>query len=163
MEALGIDIRLLIAQIVNFLIFYLIFKKFIAKPLLTYLKKQQDEEVQRAKLTHDLETAHTAMEDEQKKFMKELKDKQKVLLAEAKQSAEVVKADIVTQAQKESSAIIEAGKESIAQEKTQLMKEVSASVKQMTQTAIEKGLADFLTPEMQKSVTQKIISSSQSS
>jgi len=41
MEALGIDIKLIIAQVVNFFLFLILFKKFMAKPFYNYLDKLQ--------------------------------------------------------------------------------------------------------------------------
>lgn len=159
MEALGIDPKLLIAQIVNFAIFYFIFKKFVAKPLLSYMVKQQDEEQKRQKLSVDLQSAHEAMESEKAKMMTELKAKQKELITEAKKAAEESKSEIVAQAQKQSADIIAAGKDMIESERATVQKELGAYVKQMAQAAVEKGLGDYLTPEAQKEITTRIISS----
>ena len=46
MENLGIDVKLLIAQVVNFALFLFIFHRFISKPFLRFLdsEKKKDEE-----------------------------------------------------------------------------------------------------------------------
>ncbi len=158
MEALGIDPKLLIAQIVNFGIFYFIFRKFIAAPLLSYLKKQQDEEVHRQKLSTDLESAHTSMESEKVKMLKEMKEKQKELMTEAKKAADESKADLIAQAQKQSEDIVSAGREMLEIEKKEVQKQLNEQVKQMAKLTIEKGLNEYLTPDAQKEITKQILS-----
>ncbi|MEI7653091.1 MAG: ATP synthase F0 subunit B [bacterium] len=159
MEALGIDPKLLIAQIINFAVFYVIFKKFVAKPLLSYMSKQQDDESKRQKLTVDLQSSHEAMESEKTKMMSELKAKQKELMSEAKNAAEESKSEIVAQAKMQSTEIVTAGKDMIDAERAAVQKELSVYIKQMAQAAVEKGLASYLTPEAQKEITKHIISS----
>ncbi|MEI6326510.1 MAG: ATP synthase F0 subunit B [Candidatus Roizmanbacteria bacterium] len=159
MEALGIDPKLLIAQILNFGIFYFIFRKFIAAPLLAYLKKQQDEEVQRQKLSTDLQTSHTAMESEKVKLLKEMKDKQKELMSEAKKAADESKADLIAQAHKQSDDIVAAGRDMIEVEKKEVQKQINEQVKGMARLVVEKGLSEYLSPTAQKEITKQILSS----
>ena len=46
MENLGINVKLIIAQIINFALFFLIYKKFIAKPFVNFIngEKKKEEE-----------------------------------------------------------------------------------------------------------------------
>ncbi len=159
MEALGIDPKLLIAQILNFGIFYFIFRKFIAGPLLAYLKKQQEEEAQRLKLSTDLQNSHTSMESEKVKMLKEMKEKQKELMTEAKKAADESKAELIAQAQKQSEDIVSAGREMLEIEKKEVQKQLNEQVKQMAKLTIEKGLNEYLTPDAQKEITKHILSS----
>jgi F0F1-type ATP synthase membrane subunit b/b' len=41
MENLGIDGKLLSAQLINFILFFIIYKKYIAKPFMAFLKKEK--------------------------------------------------------------------------------------------------------------------------
>ena len=138
MEALGIDGKLLIAQIVNFVIFYLIFKKFIAKPLAGYLKKQQDEEAKRHSLSQELETAKTKLDEEKKIMLQEVKSEQKKILADAKQYGEKVKADMLVQSQKQVTDMVESGKVAIEQERKAVQKELAQYVKETAEIAVQK-------------------------
>jgi len=54
MESLGVDVKLLIAQIVNFLLFFLIFKKFIAKPFSQFLVTEKQKEQERERILLEL-------------------------------------------------------------------------------------------------------------
>ena len=44
MENLGIDLKLMIAQSINFLLFFFIVKKFIAKPFTNFLEEEKNKE-----------------------------------------------------------------------------------------------------------------------
>jgi F-type H+-transporting ATPase subunit b len=137
---------------VNFAIFFVVFKRFIAKPLLSYLQKQQNEEMQRSKLTEELQSAHAAMETEKVKALQELKQKQSELISEAKKAAEETKSQLLSEAQKQSQLIVESGKQMIAAEKLAAEKELLKNVKAMAQVAVEKGLSSYLNLEGQKAI-----------
>lgn len=157
MEALGIDGKLLIAQIVNFGIFYLIFRKFIAKPLATYLKKQQDEEEKRHALTLELESSKTKLDEEKKHMLQEVKAEQKKVLAEAKKYGETIKAEMLAQSQKQSAELVEAGKQAIEQERKSAEKEIAVYVREAAQVAVQKGLASYLSDDTRKAITAQVI------
>ncbi len=44
MEKLGVDLKLLIAQAINFILFFFIVKKYIAKPFSQFLKSEKENE-----------------------------------------------------------------------------------------------------------------------
>ncbi len=50
MENLGVDIKLLIAQLVNFLLFLYIFKKFVSNSFETFLKEERKKEEIKSKI-----------------------------------------------------------------------------------------------------------------
>lgn len=157
MDALGIDPKLLIAQMVNFLIFYIIFRKFIAKPLIAYIKKQQEEEQKRHSLSQELDRAKSELDSEKKQMLVEVKEQQKKILEDAKVYAENIKKEMIVQAQKQASEIVDAGKIMLDQEKHQAQSELKKYVRETAQIAIEKGLSSYLTGDVQKNITKHII------
>ena len=159
MEALGIDPKLLIAQIVNFAIFFIIFKKFIAKPLTTYLKKQQDEEAKRLALSQELGIAKTKLDNDRAQMLVQTRKEQKEILDQAKLFSENIKKDMLAQAQKTSNEIIESGKMAIQQEKVVAQKELVKYVSEVAEIAIKKGLATYLDDATRKSITEHVIKS----
>lgn len=157
MEALGIDGKLLIAQIVNFAIFFLIFKKFVAKPLMAYIKKQQDEEHKRHSLSQELETAKTQLEEKQKEMISKAKGETKIMLDDAKEYAENIKRDMLDQAKKQASEIVDSGKVMLEQEKQTAQAELKKYISEKAKVAVEKGLSSYLTNDARKEVTKNII------
>lgn len=157
MEALGIDGKLIIAQLVNFAIFFLIFKKFIAKPLASYLKKQDDEEKKRHSLSCELEDAKVKLEEEKQKLLKETKDQQKKLIDEAKVYSEGLKIELMEQSKKDAAEIITAGRQALQEERAQVEKELAESMRKAAQIALMNGLSGFLTEKTRKELTEEII------
>src|SRR3989344_4531891 len=47
MEGLGIDLKLLIAQIINFGLFFYVFKRFLAKPFVSFIDEEKQKEAER--------------------------------------------------------------------------------------------------------------------
>lgn len=157
MEALGIDGRLLIAQIVNFLIFFLIFRKFIALPLAKYLKKQQDDEVKRSALTHELEQARSALDDDRKRMLSDIRSEQKKILTEAKKFADEAKQELLAQSRLQAQEIIQEGKAAVEQERKDAERELSKYVKDAASIAIQRGLASYLTEDTRRQITSQVI------
>jgi len=136
MEALGLDIKLLIAQIVNFVIFYFIFKKFIANPLLTYIKKQKEDEKKRHSLTGELENAKKSLDEEKTSMVKTMNAKQKELINESKKYAEELKADLLTKAKKQADDLVASGKELLEEERRKAKEELELYVKVAARTRL---------------------------
>src|SRR5438067_1705685 len=98
MEQLGIDFKLFIAQVTNFLIFFFIFKKFIVKPLNQTIEKEKKKEAEKEKILKDLETQHQRMVEEETKWRKELEKEKDKILAETKKVADQIKIETINQA-----------------------------------------------------------------
>lgn len=157
MEALGIDPKLLIAQIVNFVIFYLIFRKFIAGPLLRYLKKQQEEEAKRVSLTRELELAKSSLDEERKKMRADVQQEQKNALREAKRYADTIKQDMLAQSKQQADKIIEDGKVALEREREDARREIAQYVRDTAELAVRKGLASYLNDDARKAITDHVI------
>jgi len=159
MEALGLDIKLLIAQIVNFVIFYFIFKKFIANPLLTYIKKQKEDEKKRHSLTGELENAKKSLDEEKTSMVKTMNAKQKELINESKKYAEELKADLLTKAKKQADDLVASGKELLEEERRKAKEELELYVKVAAKNALMKSLAETLDDDTRKKITKEIVNS----
>ena len=157
MENLGIDTKLLIAQLINFLLFLYVFKRFISGPFLKFVhnEKKKDEEKQKAmseikKIEANLET----MEAEARKKAKVAAD---ALIDAAKQDAEKVKKELTEQAQKEAETIVEKAKKQLEEDRQGLYKEVRAKAAHLSTIMIDKALERYLTEDAQKKMTEHIL------
>src|SRR3989344_2693593 len=136
MENLGIDIKLMLAQLINFVLFFIIIKKFVAKPFQSFLQTERQKELE--------------------KKMKQEFDK---TLAEAKVEANKIKEEIVLTAKKEGETLKEAAKKEIEQEKEALYKQVKKKVSDLSLFLVAKSLREILDTEERKKVSAKILSS----
>ena len=112
---LGIDWRLLIAQVVNFAILVFILKKFLWKPLLTAIAERQAkaasiEEMAKAATRAEVETRETREAAERiarqraSQIIQEAEAHAKIISAGIKEHAEKEAKDIVGRAEKEAEA-----------------------------------------------------------
>jgi len=156
MENLGIDLKLIIAQIVSFAIFYFIFRRFISAPLLKFLKKQKEDEELRAKLAEELEDRKSVLEEKDRKMNKERRVALDAALAQGKKDAEKVKNELIEDAKKQADAIILRGHDQIEEEKQKLYKEMRKKIAQVSVMLVEGALKDYLSIDAQKAITKNI-------
>lgn len=156
MENLGLDIKLISAQIISFVVFFTIFKKFVSKPLLKFLNKQKEDEELRASLAIDLEKRKATLEAKDRKIDKERKVAFEAAILEGKKEANRVKKDLIDNAKIQADSIIKRGQEQLKEEKEILYKDIRKQIAQVSIMVVNNALSDYLTPDAQKQVTKKI-------
>lgn len=115
MDALGIDFKLLIAQLVNFLLFFLIFKKYIAKPFQQYISREKEALVKQQnsqKLAEEIiekakSSANEIIDEAKKKSQFLIKENEKEALNQKKVIIDKANNDILVQRSKLESQYIQ--------------------------------------------------------
>lgn len=160
MENLGIDYKLLIAQIVNFLLFFFIFKKYIAKPFFQFLqaekKKEQEKETILQKAAK-MEEENALREKEWKTAAR--KDKEK-MMEDVKEQGTKVKEEMMVQAKKEAVEYVEKAKKQIQEERMALNKEMKERTLDLSLYLVDKALKNYLTDDVKKGLTEYILKNS---
>ena len=144
---LGIDWKLLIAQLVNFLIVFFVLKKFAYKPILAMLDKRT------AKIEKGLEDAQEA-----NKRLEEIMEKEKEVMAQAKKEAQkIIKASeeqakanaisIVLEARNQNEKLALSAKKQIEQEKERMILEIKKEISDLVIGATEKIIEQKLDRE----------------
>ncbi len=157
MEALGIDVKLFLGQILNFLILLLILWLFAYKPIVKMLedrRKRVAESLENAKkIEEDLakteEKTQAMLLAARSETEKLIESSSKAATAEKKEIIEIAK----TQAQKE----IEKGKLAINQERELASKKLQQEVASLVRLATEKILAKQVSPAEQKEAIDEAI------
>ncbi len=157
MENLGIDGKLLLAQLINFILFFIIYKKYIAKPFMAFLKKEKSKEEEKEKNLSNIKRIESELESKEAEMRKAAKKEADVLIAKAKEDAERVREGIIESANKEAGAIVEKGKKQVEEERTLLYKEVKTKAADLSILMVQKALGDYLTADAQKKVTEHIL------
>ncbi len=137
---MDIQVDILVAQIINFLIIFFLFKKFLGDKIITLVEerrllikrlKKADQEYQNI-INSAKEEADTLLQDTQKK--------KEQLLSKAKKSAEEAKLDILSLAQKEASQITKNAEQKAEHLQKEIYKERESSVKSTTKLVVTKLL-----------------------
>lgn len=157
MENLGIDIKLLIAQIINFVLFFLIIKKFIAKPFLQFLNQEKQKEAEKEKLMEKILKQEEEYKNKEKELQNKIKKEMNLVLNEAKKDAQKIKNDMLDQAKKETEAIKANARGEMGKEKEALYREVKEKVSDLSLLLINQALTDSLDEESRRKITQKIL------
>ncbi len=157
MENLGIDIKLLIAQLVNFVLFFIIFKKFIAKPFVAFLTKQKKEDEERTALLEKSKKMEDELVEKETAWKKKASAEAEETLKAAKVDAVAVREDIIKEAQAEAEKIIAKAKKQIDEEREELQKEVKNSVADLSTLLVSNAMKEYLTEKEQKQLTERIL------
>jgi len=157
MDQLGIDIRQLVAQLINFVLFFIIFKKFIATPFQSFLNEERRKEKERQdileKLKKDEENAAA-----DKIRMKEVAKKEfEKVLQEAKKEADEIKNELIIEAKKEADEIKIRAKKQVEEERDKLNQAVKDKMVDLSIAIVDKAFKDFLDGETKKKITQHIL------
>jgi F-type H+-transporting ATPase subunit b len=140
-NALGIDWKILLAQLINFALIFFVLKKFAWKPILVFLEKRQKEiesgltktqeaQVMLAQSEVDKEKVLAKAREEADKIIKNSRAEAKMLIEEAKKTATA-----------QAAVIIDEGERKIKAEKQQIMAEAETKLAGLIARGIEKVIA----------------------
>lgn len=157
MENLGIDTKLIIAQLINFIILFLVFKQFIATPFLNFLKDERRKEEEKNKLLADLNEKAEALEVQKNSLRQEQKKEMDKAMTEIRTEGDKVREELVSKAHKEADEVVAKAKQQIEDERESLHKELKQKVATVSTLMVEKGLQSYLDEQEQRKITQNIL------
>ena len=157
MENLGIDGKLLLAQIINFVLFFILVKKFVVKPFSTFLNQERKNEEEKIKLLDKLKKSEEAGIEAEKKMKEKMKKEFDVLFIQAKKEAQVLRSDLIKQAESDAQEIRDKNKKLLEEEKNLLYREVKDKIVKTSLMIVENTLKESLDESVRKKVTGMII------
>lgn len=158
MENLGIDPKLLIAQLVNFVLFFFIFKKFMAKPFQKFLKDEEKKDTEKERLMGLAKNKEEEMIQREEQLKKRMKKEQTLLLEEAKKEAGMLKKDMVESARSEIETLKESARKQMKFEQERMKKEMQLKIIELSSMTVNALLKNTLTEDKRKEITDKIVS-----
>ena len=157
LSALGLDLKILIAQLINFSVLLFVLWRYGYRPLLKFMEERK------SKIEKGVEDARLATEklnEAEKKGKNTIITAKKEALAiidKAKQKAELKQKEIVALAKEEVAKSIQTGKEKIKQERTEVMKGVKNELADLVILALEKVLEEKIDATKDKLLITKVI------
>ena len=152
MEALGIDPKLLVAQLVNFALFAYVFKRFMYKPFKTYLAKQQGEEQERTRILADLVKKEEKIEMKQKEVLVEARSQALSIVKEAEAMAHAKKEDMLKAAQEEVTKLKQKAEKDIEDDRAQMHDDIREKVVKTSEILASSALRDFVDEKQHKGI-----------
>jgi len=157
MEKFSINWKILIGQIINFLVLFFLAKKFVFPRFFALLKEKQETIEREKKAMEELEEKRRAIEREKERVLNEARERADSILKEAKEKAREKAKTILEMAQKEREKIItetkRIGKEEIERMKKEFWKKNLEIVLSLT----EKFLAKKIDAKEDKRIILKLL------
>lgn len=154
---LGIDWRLLIAQLVNFVILFTALTFLLYKPLVAALDKR------RAKISESLENAEKIGDElkrataESEQIVAASRAEAARISAESAKQAEAVRVAASEKTRAEVASLVASGKAQLAAERDAMMSEVRRAAAELVAVATEKVINEKMTAAKDKALIEKAI------
>lgn len=153
---LGIDLKLLIAQAINFIILMLILTKLVYKPILNLLDKRKKIIEKTVEDQKNMEERLVKIEQERGKIMSDATREAIAVVEQAKKEAAEEKQKVITNAKKEISSLAERYRASLQDEKNKMVKEIKAEIAEMIVKSSEKIMRKEFNKDDQKRLEKAI-------
>lgn len=157
MENLGIDGKLLLAQVINFVLFFILVKQFMVKPFTSFLNQERKNEEDKNKMLEKLKKSEEAGLDAEKKMKEKMKKEFEVLFVQAKKDAQSLRTDLIKKAETDAQEIKDKSKKLLEEEKNTLYREVKDKIVKTSLMIVERALKESLDESSRKQVTSFIV------
>jgi F-type H+-transporting ATPase subunit b len=157
MEGLGINLPLLIAQIINFLILLGLLYLFAYKPILRMFDERSSRIKESMELTDSIKEQADNAEEEAKKRIAEAGREGQEMIARAVKSGEEIRQKAQEDARPEAETLIEKARQEIQQERDEAIGELRKEFADLTIAAAEKIIEQELDKETHRKLIDKVL------
>lgn len=144
MEKLGINVQILIMQLINFGILVFVLNKFLYKPLLSFLQKRQQKVAEGLSLTSEMEAEKEQLDKKREATLKKAREEASAILAEAKKQAKADKEASLKEARVEIGQLREKIEKDLKAKYEQMAEELNAQTVEVAAKMAEKVLSSVL-------------------
>jgi F-type H+-transporting ATPase subunit b len=155
-ESFHLDLKLLIAQAVNFLIVFLVLYYFVFKPLAKIMKDREKKITKSLDDAKKIEERLSGAEEDYKKKMSEAKKEASAILEKASQDAEAKKKEMVAKAKDEIGQVINQEKAKMQSEKAKTLKEIKAEIADLVVATAEKVIGEKMNSKNDQEIIKNI-------
>ncbi|MEK7558176.1 MAG: F0F1 ATP synthase subunit B [Patescibacteria group bacterium] len=156
-EIFHIDFRLLIAQVVNFTIVFLVLYFLVFKPLSKIMADRSGKIAKSLDDAEKIEKRLVKTEEEYKEKLAEVKKEASLILAKADRQAEENKQAMLIKAKEEIGQLINQEKEKMQIEKAQTLKEIKKEIADLILITVEKILEKKIDSKEDEELIRKIL------
>lgn len=154
---LGIEPKLLLAQIVNFGVLLLLLYKFLYTPILTMLQKRENYIKSSLQEAKDIEKRSKEFEEWKSGEMKKVKEETNAILEKAILDSEKVKNDALEKTRMRSEELIEKAKQEIEAQKEQMLTEARKEIGDLVILATQQVSGKIITREDEKRLIKETV------
>lgn len=155
MEQLGIEPKLLLAQLVNFAIIVVVLQKLLYKPILDMLAKRKKEIAEGVAITENMRVEEEKFREKQEKALVKAREDALLIIEEAKKQAKEVEKDLVANAHVQATAIITRAKEEAEEVKKSAQSALRKEAVSLATTMATRLLSSVMTTKEQHAFISK--------
>ncbi len=156
-EIFRIDLRLLVAQMINFAIVISVLYFFALKPILKIMKEREEKIEKSIEEAKRIEEKLQKTDDDYKKALSNAKKEANGIMEKATAQADIRKEEMIMKAKEDIGVIINEEKAKIQTEKAEVLKELKQEVAQMVTVSLEKILEEKVDDKTDKELIKKIL------
>jgi F-type H+-transporting ATPase subunit b len=149
---LGINLKIFIAQLINFTVVLLVLWKFAYGPIVKLLEERQEKIAKGVKQAEDVERRVKELESEHKTMITEAKAEGSKILEEARAAADDRKKQLLDKAKAEVQGVVVQGKAQLVAEKEQMIRDAREDIAKIAVEAARK----ILTESVDEKTAQKL-------
>lgn len=154
---LGVEWKLLLAQIVNFVILFLVLKKFLYKPLINLMNKRREKIIEGLEKAKKGEEEFQKIQEMRERELAKIQKEAEVLIQKAKEIGDKKQQEILKEAEDKTKKIIDEAKGRIEIEKDKMLKEVRSDIANLVVNATEKVLREKLDEAKEKKLINEAL------
>ncbi len=158
-KALGLDLRILLAQLLNFAILMWVLWRFAYRPVFKILEERR---LKVNKGLDDAEIAASKLEEAEarnKQILLEARQEANKILEQAQAKAEHKQEEIIAKAEAEIGVIMEKERAKIALEKSKSLSQLREEVSALVMLSLKKFLENNLDEHKDQAIVEKIVAS----
>jgi F-type H+-transporting ATPase subunit b len=160
LEGLGINVQLLIAQIINFLLLLGLLYLFAYKPILRMFDERANRIKESMDMTESVKEQAANAEEEARKRIEEAGKEGQEVIARAIKTGEEIKQKAEQDARPEAEALIARARNDIQQERDEAISELRKEFTDLTISAAEKVIEQELDEEAHRKLIDKVLEES---
>ena len=139
-DALGLDWKILLIQLGNFLILLWLLKKFGFGPIMKFVEERTATIEEGVKNAEDAKTLLANAQEEQQKLLAEARTESQSIIAAARDHANQQGEALVQESKAEAQKVVDKAKRDIASEHQQMLDSAKSEISELVLTATEKVL-----------------------
>ena len=147
----------MLAQIVNFILFFILVKKFIVKPFIQFLDQEKKKEKEKEDALTKIKKSEEQLTEKERKLKDKAKRELDAILIEAKKDGQQIRADILKQAEIDAEEIKTRMKKQLDEERDRLYKDIREKIADVSLYLVNEGLKEALDVETKRKITERIL------
>jgi len=156
-SSLGIDWKILVAQIINFAILVFVFKLFLYKPILKILDARRLRLEEDKKKSENLSHEVDEIKRKEEEILTNARTESQKIIKNAEVSASKVKEDIVKNAHTEATQIVKKGEREVKESSEKAKEGVLKEVGSLVALAIERTIGDVIDEKAKEKLQKQAV------